>query len=1207
MTNRAATVSFHSDVIPSELILSLRSYADPVQLSALLTSKVRPQVLTVESRVTAECQLQNGCAFGLENGCVVIYEPPCSLTVAVLKGKEVVAVVEVNEKLYVFGESGYSKVKINTGEVEVGEQLTAGITTAAKGLGEDQILVGFSSGVIEDYQEAHGHLTKTTSYSSPGSVQSIHTLPSETWFLALYTDTSHLCSIWRYGASQPLYQFNRNYEVVMTPVTVETVTQIPMKEYGVVMDRGKIVFVNTKEKTQTFGVKVGKAGVLTVEEDMSLMDYLYFGVKSENQVVFHYQSFCLLLSPSSQATQQSWVTRVLSTDESVSSNFLRLNIGCEYERSVTSTDGLHVFLICENEIRAVFLAAIDLPCMKTFNVNDSEIGENEVLHKRFGRLFSGDGKEISALDGNRNYVFSPDKELVSTYAKDETDWKLEEVRTGRVRCESREVPEVVFSGFDNSVVLVYRATVTILNPDNPPSSLPISIPNPHLDTTSFYFRPSHLLFTFHLPSTLSIYSLLPSPSPRSFSILNFERIDEIDPSKPDFLITFRDKTAYFSFENGNFTHKTDYPGTYLSLKPFAAGNYCLGVTERRYNILNLPDLEVIMTFDMDVRVIIDRFSHTFCTYGIDGNEENYLCLTYWDLELGLPIHTFDFGFNKIPSSFPPVSPFPTSQPYLLIWKLPFKFPSKEFLSLETLYGAEYFPSYCLSLYRLAGLLSSSKPSLKDIPLNVMLYPQKVNVLHLLTYLQQPKLVYSALVGGGKVVKSVYGTPISICLKTVQKPVELDQCLDSLLDGLIKLSENNSIEFIVALQGIDEDLPGLLRSESTFLPSFLQTILVPLPSQFSYKHKVNIGARLPLCDVWTDVKPHYPRWRFEQLWTWPRDAMPVLRVCPIPMKMDLRRDQLLGVLMRTDPKKGVLSQEVFASLAQAKWREIHLPMKFLSLLFWVFLILLICRLYDYGPQSNLQIALFVLNSVLLIIEIWQIITGDRKDYARNMWNWVDFLRSAFTFAWIGAEKRLWLNFVMVVLNALIGLTTFEAFEFTRSLVRMIMKVCYHTLYFVIIFIYSNLAFGVLCAVSDEDAGLNFYESWTTGFEISMGGFDNSGVPRLRWFVFFFACLVNMVWLLNLIVALLGTAYENFITDLAAEDIQAQYEQIYQLESMVKWVSRKDRQTYYLHVYDYRKHSSNPRDENVTLQLLREELEELKQDVKSLLSREASANR
>jgi hypothetical protein len=291
---------------------------------------------------------------------------------------------------------------------------------------------------------------------------------------------------------------------------------------------------------------------------------------------------------------------------------------------------------------------------------------------------------------------------------------------------------------------------------------------------------------------------------------------------------------------------------------------------------------------------------------------------------------------------------------------------------------------------------------------------------------------------------------------------------------------------------------------------------------------------------------------------------------------------------------------------------------------------VCRVYAYGNAVGVAAALIVFNSALFFAVLCQITAAaDTDNLKSDILMITDLVRSLFTYAWAVVPHYVWLAFPTIALNIFIGLTTFKAVDGTRILVQMILKVCIRTAPFVLIFIYSILSFGTLFAVTEEDKALNFYESWTTVFEMIMGNIDNSEVSTLRWFVFFTASVINVIWLLNLIVALLGTHYERFQTQIQSEDVKLQFELVYQIKSTIKLLSKAkswllakctampnsehqslEHSTSYLSLFTEKSQGKEPQNELATVEMiekLEQKLDEMRKENKEWLKQVMEAVR
>lgn len=165
---------------------------------------------------------------------------------------------------------------------------------------------------------------------------------------------------------------------------------------------------------------------------------------------------------------------------------------------------------------------------------------------------------------------------------------------------------------------------------------------------------------------------------------------------------------------------------------------------------------------------------------------------------------------------------------------------------------------------------------------------------------------------------------------------------------------------------------------------------------------------------------------------------------------------------------------------------------------------------------------------------------------------DLLHSAFTYAWAVTPHPLWIAFPTIALSAFIGLTTLKAIDRTRILVQMILKVCSRTVPLVIILIYSILSFGTLYAVTEEEKALNFYESWTTVFEMIMGNQLESEHTAV-------VCILHSQRSKRDLAAQPHRSpprnpYDRFRSQIQSEYIKLQFKLVYQTKSLINFLSK-----------------------------------------------------
>ena len=1200
-----------SATLSTELLSTLESYSSPAPFSSLFQGKIKPVHVSLPDQPSSECPLDNGYAVGMTNGDVVLFYPPCSKTVSVFPGKEITGLVYMSDYLVAFTGNRYAVIDLQWGEADIGSEGIEGeITTAAKGNADNQVLLGFQDGGIAEYRKDSSgfKIVSSGKYQGPQDkdVIGIRTKNGQGWFVGEYNDENRV-TIWRYGQMEPLYRLCRDYDVSIAPQNLPSegqILSIPMTDYRVFLDSNQISLVDISETTpftNSFTLSLSKTGQATLTE-ISLIQYIYRRAKADDKAAFLVTDMVVILNPPNTLQAGNWLYELLKDKET--DNVLCVTMESEYTSTGGSETGFYQFFVNSDRVTSLFLGAVETDFTHAHDQTTSQISPNHVFYSYFHQLYDEKGEVVMDLDPGRNYVYNSELTYVYSYDRSKTDWKLKRLEDKFERHQQAEVPITVFSDFDSTLVLIYPTKICLLGLANITlDSFDYTLNLGHLGDSHLFWKPDNWLFAFRPHQIATAVKLAPQSREISLPILkDFECISDIKPTSNDFAVVYKDEMVYYQWNGTNLTEFTRFSGVISDIKPFGNGEYCAITMNRKYQILSLPSLSPMLAFPKDIQLCLHPVNQSIYSYSLNSTSPACLSLTCWDLSLGLPTKTLNFGLASMTSllEFDCNEKKPMcNQVIERRWRLPeWKIEGNADKGLAFL-GAEYVPEYCCAVYRLAQLLGEgNNTELTELTARLVIFPYQVTVLHLLVAQHRPELLSRAMSLGAKVLKSPFGTPLWPCLQNDSVSAHTE-CLDQLLDGLIALSDSDPVEFLVALYNLEEDFPRLVKSDSEFLVSFLQTVLVPLPKEFVYGPLDRVGDILPLSSISSDLKPHQPS-SFKDLFNCFKSTIPVLRICPIPLHMDLQPHCLISVLKDICPSKDVLSQEVITSLAAAKWQEIHLPMILWTSLNWLLLYFLVYRIYDKSPsETYLPIAILTTNSLLLVIEMWQAVTGDWVEYVLDRWNWADWVRFSLTYVWILTEENMILTFFMVVINAFIGLTTFEAFSQTRFLVRMILKVCTHTVYFVLLFVYTNLTFGILCAVTEPEAELSFYDSWTLSFEMSMGNFDNTGVSRLRWLVFFTACIINMVWLLNLIVSLLGTAYEDFTATVQAEDVKAQFERVFQLESMIKCLFSRDKKPYFLHVYKKNPPSENPRQQQVTLHTFREEMRKELKDVKDTL--------
>ena len=121
--------------------------------------------------------------------------------------------------------------------------------------------------------------------------------------------------------------------------------------------------------------------------------------------------------------------------------------------------------------------------------------------------------------------------------------------------------------------------------------------------------------------------------------------------------------------------------------------------------------------------------------------------------------------------------------------------------------------------------------------------------------------------------------------------------------------------------------------------------------------------------------------------------------------------------------------------------------------------------------------------------------------------------------------------------------------TRVYVYMTKKVVEDVYSFLVILAYSTVAFGMCLSVLAGHSTMT--ESWTTAFTLLMGEFDTTEFLYLEWVIFMCACVVNVVIMLNLLVSILGDAFEKTQMSIRENDLHLQIVAILEYERLLFW--------------------------------------------------------
>ena len=177
-----------------------------------------------------------------------------------------------------------------------------------------------------------------------------------------------------------------------------------------------------------------------------------------------------------------------------------------------------------------------------------------------------------------------------------------------------------------------------------------------------------------------------------------------------------------------------------------------------------------------------------------------------------------------------------------------------------------------------------------------------------------------------------------------------------------------------------------------------------------------------------------------------------------------------------------------------------------------------------------ILLIVINSLLMLWEVLQLISSGFSYF--NFWNYLDNGRSVITITWSVLQlyqiQSFWLCWFVVLLNIIRGVSGFRAFDRTRFYVKLIFESLLKITFFLFIFIYTTLSFGLLHMAAQTGSEVSIESIWIDSFGLAIGNSENMNSKSfdIKYLTLLLAVVVNIVLMMNMIISLLGDSFDEF---------------------------------------------------------------------------------
>lgn len=228
-------------------------------------------------------------------------------------------------------------------------------------------------------------------------------------------------------------------------------------------------------------------------------------------------------------------------------------------------------------------------------------------------------------------------------------------------------------------------------------------------------------------------------------------------------------------------------------------------------------------------------------------------------------------------------------------------------------------------------------------------------------------------------------------------------------------------------------------------------------------------------------------------------------------------------------KEIFKTQILQSYINERWNVMKKWIYAYTFVIMVNLIVLCLLLSDF--DSAFYFGMFVsVNIVLVFMEVLQLIQEGKK-YFQDSWNILDICRIIITTAWIISllltPNHWFFDWAVTVVNFVRGITAFRAVSVTRYYVILIFKSLWSIQSFMFIFAYTTITFGVISAISSGTYEINFRTLWVGPFGLAFGIEDMQSLDfDMKYLTYFFALILNVVLMLNMIISVLGDTFDQY---------------------------------------------------------------------------------
>lgn len=472
------------------------------------------------------------------------------------------------------------------------------------------------------------------------------------------------------------------------------------------------------------------------------------------------------------------------------------------------------------------------------------------------------------------------------------------------------------------------------------------------------------------------------------------------------------------------------------------------------------------------------------------------------------------------------------------------------------------PPRIINYYNIYMSLNDAYDQIAPSNINHLYTEHCFSILHLASMKRNFNTVQRILVKGAHLTSDAYGhSPIYYTL------LNQDQLsTDIFIEYIVRMSGNKSklLIFLSNIHAIRNDFPALLRNSSAKIQDLINS-LIYADSELS---KFGVPkSSLPMILYQPTKKPCESDFIDTESTDISQKKSVNLRVSSLSVPTTMGSISSLSLLKSI---KECRNLEIFNSFfikyyIRYKWNQAIWITRSITLLQMLNIVLIVLLLVN-GPNAVESMILLFINVPLVLWEFLQIFS-EGCYYFNDPWNYIDIFRILLTIVWQCLEytdtTKKELTCVMILFTVFKGLTGFQAFDGTRYYIALIFRALNDIKFFIVMLIYLTFSFGILFAVINNQKILTFKTIWIDSYDLNLGSFNSEEGINITYLIFFFATIINVILMLNLLISILGDTYDNFQVNQNIFGCKEMLNFLIQCEQIFFW-NRKDDIYKYMHI-------------------------------------------